>query len=89
MKNFYIQNPLALLLFCALAYRPNITWAAEPALLLVLQSTVDQLGGDLPGRFINQMSEGGIHYLIDNGVWYADACGHPHWATRTPRTLPR
>ena len=67
MKNFYIQNPFASVLFCALAYRPNITWAAEPALLLVLQSTVDQLGGDLPGRFINQMGEGGIRYLIDNG----------------------
>ena len=43
MKNFYIQNPFASVLFCALAYRPNITWAAEPTLLLVLQSTVETL----------------------------------------------
>jgi len=53
-----------------------VPWAAEPTLLLVLQSTVDQLGGDLPGRFIKLMGEGGIRYLIDNGVWYADADGH-------------
>ena len=57
----------------ALAYRANITWAAEPVLRLVLQIAVDQLAGDLPGRFINQMGEGGFRYLIDNGVWYADA----------------
>ena len=88
-EKFLHTKPFASALFCALAYRPNITWAAEPTLLLVLQSTVDQLGGDLPGRFIKLMGEGGIRYLIDNGVWYADAYGHPLWATRTPRTLPR
>ena len=82
MENFYIQNPFASVLFCALAYRANITWAAELALRLVLQITVDQLGGDLPGRFINQMGEGGFRYLIDNGVRYADA-HHAHANTET------
>ena len=32
MKNFYIPNPFASVLFCALAYRANSTWAAELAL---------------------------------------------------------
>ena len=82
MKILYIRNPFASVLLCALAITANITWAAEPAPRLVLQITVDQLRGDLPRRFINQMGEGGFRYLMDNGVWYADA-HHAHANTET------
>jgi len=51
-----------------------------------LQIAVDQLAGDLPGRFINQMGEGGFRYLIDNGVWYADA-HHVHAIIETMSLL--
>ena len=59
-KNFYRQNPFASVLFCELAYRANITWAAEPALLLVLLSTVDHLAGDLPGDLSIRWAKAGF-----------------------------
>ena len=40
---------------------------------LVLQITVDQLRGDLPGRFANRLPDGGFRYLMENGTWYTDA----------------
>jgi len=40
---------------------------------LILQITVDQLRGDLPARFLDRMGEGGFRYLLNQGVWYADA----------------
>ena len=40
---------------------------------LILQVTVDQLRGDLPDRFKEHMGSGGFRYLMDNGVWYANA----------------
>ncbi len=40
---------------------------------LILQVTVDQLRGDLPDRFKKHMGSGGFRYLMDNGVWYANA----------------
>jgi predicted AlkP superfamily pyrophosphatase or phosphodiesterase len=49
---------------------------------LVLQITVDQLRGDLPGRFLKHMGTGGFRYLLDNGVVYADA-HHAHANTET------
>ncbi len=56
--------------------------AAEPAPRLVLQITVDQLRGDLPGRYLEHMGEGGFRYLMDHGVWFADA-HHAHANTET------
>ena len=56
--------------------------SAQAAPKLVLQITVDQLRGDLPGRFIHHMGEGGFRYLMDEGVWYADA-HHGHANTET------
>jgi hypothetical protein len=56
--------------------------AAEPAPRLVLQITVDQLRGDLPGRYLKNMGEGGFRYLMDHGIWYADA-HHAHANTET------
>ena len=46
---------------------------AGPAPRLVLQITVDQLRGDLPGRYRDRLGAGGFRYLMEQGVWYADA----------------
>jgi len=56
--------------------------SAAPAPKLILQITVDQLRGDLPGRDLTQMGEGGFRYLLDNGVVYANA-HHAHANTET------
>ena len=34
---------------------------------LVLQITVDQLRGDLPGRYYERFGEGGFRYLMEHG----------------------
>ena len=49
---------------------------------LVLQITVDQLRGDLPGRFLARMGEGGFRYLLKNGTVFANA-QHAHANTET------
>ena len=64
------------------AFAATITRAAEPSPRLVLQITVDQLRGDLPGRYLKNMGEGGYRYLMDHGIWYADA-HHAHANTET------
>lgn len=51
--------------------------SAEPAPRLILQITVDQLRGDLPGRYLSEMGKGGFRYLLDNGVVYG-AAHHDH-----------
>ena len=43
---------------------------------------MDQLRGDLPGRYLKHMGDGGFRYLMDHGVWYADA-HHAHANTET------
>ncbi len=47
--------------------------ADSPAPQLILQITVDQLRGDLPGRYRDRLGEGGFRYLLENGTWYANA----------------
>ena len=47
--------------------------AGNPAPRLVLQITVDQLRGDLPGRYADRLTEGGFRYLMEKGTWYIDA----------------
>jgi len=49
---------------------------------LILQITVDQLRGDLPGRYLDRMGEGGFQYLLKKGVVYANA-HHSHANTET------
>lgn len=49
---------------------------------LILQVTVDQLRGDLPGRYLDRMGEGGFQYLFKKGVVYANA-HHAHANTET------
>ena len=47
--------------------------ADSPAPQLILQITVDQLRGDLPGRYRDRLGEGGFRYLLENSTWYANA----------------
>ena len=49
---------------------------------LILQITVDQLRGDLPERFLDQMGAGGFRYLLEQGVVFKDA-HHAHSNTET------
>lgn len=65
-----------------LAFTASTTHAVEPAPRLILQVTVDQLRGDLPGRYLENMGEGGYRYLMEHGIWYADA-HHVHANTET------
>ena len=75
----------------AAALSANIARAADslrawndggPAPKLIVQITVDQLRGDLPGRYLKQMGDGGFRYLMQHGVWYANA-HHAHANTET------
>jgi hypothetical protein len=65
----YLKKPaifIAALLVLALAAPVP---AASPPPRLVLQSTVDQLRGDLPGRYADRLTEGGFRYLMEKGTW--------------------
>lgn len=44
---------------------------------LILQITVDQLRGDLPGRYADRYGEGGFRYLLEKGTHYSNA-HHQH-----------
>jgi Type I phosphodiesterase / nucleotide pyrophosphatase len=48
-------------------------WAVDREPRLVMQITVDQLRGDLPGRFADRLGDGGFRYLMEKGTWYMDA----------------
>ncbi|WP_171239256.1 alkaline phosphatase family protein [Ruegeria sp. HKCCA5491] len=56
-------------------------FAQEPP-RLVLQLTVDAFRGDLPTRYFENLGEGGLKYLLENGVHYVDA-HHCHANTET------
>ena len=49
---------------------------------LVLQITVDQLRGDLPTRYADRLGEGGLRYLLEEGIHYNNA-HHAHANTET------
>ena len=55
---------------------------ASPAPRLILQVTVDQLRGDLPGRYRDDLGEGGFRYLMEKGTWYVNA-NYQHANTET------
>jgi predicted AlkP superfamily pyrophosphatase or phosphodiesterase len=61
---------------------PAPSFAADPAPKLVLQITVDQLRGDLLARDLVRMGDGGVRYLLDEGIVYRDA-HHAHANTET------
>lgn len=49
---------------------------------LILQITVDQLRGDMPEKYMQNMGEGGFRYLKKQGIWYANAhYGHANTET--------
>ena len=56
------------LLIGLLAIVPVAPLGAAPP-RLILQITVDQLRGDLPGRYYDRLGEGGFRYLMQNGTW--------------------
>ncbi|MEP2783655.1 MAG: alkaline phosphatase family protein [Pseudoruegeria sp.] len=61
--------------------------AANPAFSgekpkLVLQITVDQFRGDLPTRYYDRLGQGGLRYLLDEGIVYNNAY-HGHANTET------
>ncbi len=49
----------------------NATASAPPR--LIVQITVDQLRGDLPTRYLDRLGEGGLKWLLDRGVRFANA----------------
>ncbi len=49
---------------------------------LILQITVDQLRGDLPTRYFDQLGDGGFRYLLEEGIHYNNA-HHAHANTET------
>ena len=55
-----------------LAFAASVPAATSPP-RLVLQITVDQLRGDLPGRYADRLTDGGFRYLMEKGTWYIDA----------------
>jgi hypothetical protein len=72
-----------LALMASLLTSASTAFAADPAPpRLILQITVDQLRGDLPGRYLDRMGEGGFRYLLEEGVVYRDA-QHAHAMTET------
>ena len=72
-----------MIIFAALATLPLSLFAAEaPEIRLVLQITVDQLRGDLPGKVLDRVGDGGFRYLYERGTVYTDA-HHRHANTET------
>ncbi|MGB5326578.1 MAG: alkaline phosphatase family protein [Gammaproteobacteria bacterium] len=49
---------------------------------LILQITVDQFRGDLPTRYFDRLGEGGLRYLLEEGIHYNNA-HHAHANTET------
>lgn len=67
---------------CLSVLAPAAVSAQKKKPRLVLQITVDQLRGDLPGRYLDRMGEGGFRYLMEEGVVFANA-HHTHANTET------
>jgi predicted AlkP superfamily pyrophosphatase or phosphodiesterase len=51
---------------------------------LILQITVDQLRGDLPGRYAHRFGEGGFRYLLEQGTHYTNS----HYRHANTETAP-
>ena len=63
-------SSLILLLISGIA---GAEMGAKHEVRLVLQITVDQLRGDLPGRVLDRLEPGGFRYLFEEGIYYANA----------------
>jgi predicted AlkP superfamily pyrophosphatase or phosphodiesterase len=77
-----MKNPTVLAIAALVVSLPHATQAQNKPPRLVLQITVDQLRGDLPGRYRDRLGNGGFLYLMDSGTVYADA-HHAHANTET------
>lgn len=85
MKISLIQNPRVLFGLGIMALATPIL--ATPVFAnekprLILQITVDQFRGDLPMRYYDRLGEGGLRYLLDEGIVYNNA-HHQHANTET------
>ena len=69
-----------LLTFLAVAASFPALAAEKPR--LILQITVDQFRGDLPMRYADRLGEGGLRYLLEEGIHY-DNAHHAHANTET------
>ncbi|MFC1799166.1 alkaline phosphatase family protein [Thermodesulfobacteriota bacterium] len=75
----FVMIPLLVLVFSALAFA-----GADPGKpKLVLQITIDQMRGDYPMRYKDQLGEGGFRYLMEKGTHYINA-HYQHADTETP-----
>jgi len=61
----------AFLVFTALTATGSSEATEAPK--LIVQITVDQLRGDMPIRYQDRLGEGGLKWLLENGVHYANA----------------
>ena len=77
LKITAVLTTLILLLPAAHAYSQN-----NPTPKLVLQITVDQLRGDMPGSVYDRWGKGGFRYLYEKGIVYENA-HHRHANTET------
>lgn len=73
---------LSVALFTVLSVPGYASDKPKPKPKLILQITVDQLRGDLPTRYYERLGEGGLRYLLDEGVVFNNA-HHAHANTET------
>jgi predicted AlkP superfamily pyrophosphatase or phosphodiesterase len=73
---------VALTVFCFFGSSVVYAQGIKISPKLIVQITVDQLRGDLPTRFYDQLGEGGFKFLWESGVVYRDA-HHAHANTET------
>jgi predicted AlkP superfamily pyrophosphatase or phosphodiesterase len=64
---------LTVLITLALVPAAALAETVNSAPRLILQITVDQLRGDLPGRYADRYGEGGFRYLLEKGTHYSNA----------------
>ena len=73
-KNALVRHVLAVL-FAAVTTAAIAMGDSVPEKVprLIVQITVDQFRGDLPTRYRDRLGEGGLRYLLEQGVHYANA----------------
>lgn len=76
-----VKSGCAALALSAFVLQSGSVVAAEKP-RLILQITVDQFRGDLPMRYFDRHGEGGLRYLLEEGVHFSNA-HHTHANTET------
>ena len=72
MGKVFLLIPAAFFLQALSPAIPGVKAAAPPP-KLILQITVDGLRGDMPGRYLDRLGDGGFRRLLENGVVYSNA----------------